>query len=265
MGNNSLGLLNLFNVNISVLSGCPWLLPHHFSSVCTPSWMDTTGSIVWAVWKAEIANLGRRKKGEGVEEQRQVPQVPVYCHWKTALPETPALPPSDAPGTKAIKRTVFRWQRWKRGCSISEHTGILIISEVGYPLCHRAWTSPHILIFLLRTPVQTLLYKTEVISLQSATVIPTKCLVTTRTNMWEQIWEQIYESKYDTGKTMPVWPPRFSAVHSQSPQACQESSPLSLQHLFGSSIYAAQLLSQAEMWYTSLLLFLACKPGVVGN
>lgn len=38
------------------------------SSVCITSWMDTTGSRVWVGWKAEIANLGRRKKGKGVVE-----------------------------------------------------------------------------------------------------------------------------------------------------------------------------------------------------
>lgn len=66
---------------------------------------------------------------------------------------------------------------------------------------------------------------------------------------------------------MPVWPQRFSAGHNQRPQGCQERSPLSLQYLFSSGIYAAQLLSlsQAPMWYASFLLFLGCKQGVVGN
>lgn len=43
-------------------------LPITSPSVCITSWMDTTGSRVWVGWKAEIANLGRRKKGKGVVE-----------------------------------------------------------------------------------------------------------------------------------------------------------------------------------------------------
>lgn len=70
---------------------------------------------------------------------------------------------------------------------------------------------------------------------------------------------------------MPIWPQSkmmpVCSTEPEPPRLPGRTTPLSLQHLFSSSIYAAQLLSlsQAEMRYTSSLLFLACKQRAAGN
>lgn len=93
-------------------------------------------------------------------------------------------------------------------------------------------------------------------SSEHSTAIPIKGLVATRTG--EQTWHrQNYVSLTQ----------RFSATQPEPARLPGVRSPLSLQHLFSSSIYAAQplLLFQAEMWCTPLLLFLVRKQSVVGN
>lgn len=77
--------------------------------------------------------------------------------------------------------------------------------------------------------------------------------------MGEQIWHiRNYAS---------LTPEVLCSTEPEPPRLPGETSPLSLQHLFSSSIYAAQLLSlsHAEMQYTPPLLFLACKQRAVGN
>lgn len=64
--------------------------------------MDTARSRVWVGWKAGIANLRRRKKGEGVIGAMPGPWGPCVL----PLGKQHSLAP--LPGTKAIKRTAFR-------------------------------------------------------------------------------------------------------------------------------------------------------------